>query len=405
MRVPRLPLLVSALFLALLPLPATAGTSVVECVFDEPSAVATVTPADFAATIAVDSGSITVDGMACGAATVTTTDTILVEGGGGPDVTISLAGGAFAPGLTDEGDGSSEIEFEFTPWDGDLTILGSAGPDDVTAWFETSSGVTATAFTSYLSLNADGATLDADVVMSDGVPGLTSVHLGAGDDRFAGAEAGLTPYTGALFIQGGEGDDTIAPGSSTYEDSFYFGGSGTDTFSFAPIEVSCPTMFIQHGGELICDGSMFSGGVFERLVGHAGVDWLGGGARLAEVRGLGGDDMLFAGPGDGLIDGGVGHDLAAFNELPIVRGVRVDLREGTAQGGGRDVLSSIEDVYGTGSADRLLGNARGNTIRGSGGDDVLLGRAGIDTLEGGDGSDACDVGAPGIGETAVECER
>jgi hypothetical protein len=54
------------------------------------------------------SGEIRLNGVACGAATLATTDLIQVNGGALAD-TVTLTG-TFTPGLTAEADGASEIE-------------------------------------------------------------------------------------------------------------------------------------------------------------------------------------------------------------------------------------------------------------------------------------------------------
>lgn len=379
-----------------------AEADVTECSFA--GATATVTPADGSVVIAVNEGAITVDGVGCDAATVTNTDTVQVSAVGGDDVTISLAGGAFAPGATDELDGSSEIEFEFefSPTDADLTIVGTDGADAITGWFQVEAGAPALAFVTFLSLNADEDSIDADITMDDGIPGLTTVELGEGDDRFSATRVGLTPYAGVLFVRAGDGDDTITPSGADGSGSFFFGGHGTDTLTFGPQDASCIGLYTERGGQ-ICDHPI-SGSVFERLRGHAGPDWLGGGIRLLEASGRRGDDTLFAGPGDGILDGGQGRDMAAFLDLLIPGGVHVDLREGTAHGGGDDVLVSVEDVVGTDFGDVLVGDARSNQLSGEDGDDVLRGRGGVDSLHGGADIDTCDTGLPGVGETVVECE-
>jgi len=216
-----------------------AEADVTECSFA--GATATVTPADGSVVIAVNEGAITVDGVGCDAATVTNTDTVQVSAVGGDDVTISLAGGAFAPGATDELDGSSEIEFEFefSPTDADLTIVGTDGADAITGWFQVEAGAPALAFVTFLSLNADEDSIDADITMDDGIPGLTTVELGEGDDRFSATRVGLTPYAGVLFVRAGDGDDTITPSGADGSGSFFFGGHGTDTLTFGPQDASC----------------------------------------------------------------------------------------------------------------------------------------------------------------------
>jgi hypothetical protein len=91
-----------------------AVATVAECSFDAGTATVTVTPLDGSADIIRRGDAIAVDGVDCGAATVTNTDTVDVVPSTGDAVTIDLRGGPFAPGLTDEGDGSSEIEFFIT---------------------------------------------------------------------------------------------------------------------------------------------------------------------------------------------------------------------------------------------------------------------------------------------------
>jgi hypothetical protein len=149
------------------------------------------------------------------------------------------------------------------------------------------------------------------------------------------------------------------------------------------------------------------------LMGGTGADVLEGGAGDGNLVGGPGSDVLHAGPGadrvngDGtgyatyppgtpddaapdLVDGGPGRDtlmLPAGATAPP----EVDLAAGRA---GNDTLTSIEDVYGSPGAERLLGDAGPNRLSGNGGADVLDGRAGDDDLDGGDGVDTLS-GGPG----------
>ena len=177
----------------------------------------------------------------------------------------------------------------------------------------------------------------------DGMGGDDWLNGGAGDDTLYGGD-------GKDFLQGWDGDDTL------------YGGSGDDT-----------------------------------LVGRAGSDALYGGD---------GDDILSAAGAGGadILDGGEGNDTVSY--LGSFQGVTVDLSLTAAQSGGDaegDILSNIENIQGTTSADVLIGDDADNTIdslggndtlRGGGGDDVLNGWSGNNTFVFGDnfGSDTAGVG-------------
>ena len=88
----------------------------VSCGFAGSTATVSMSAAGDSAAIAVgtgaNAGKIMVGVTACGAATVTNTDTVVVNGTTGAEtVTIDESGGPFAPGLTPEGTGTAEIEF------------------------------------------------------------------------------------------------------------------------------------------------------------------------------------------------------------------------------------------------------------------------------------------------------
>jgi Ca2+-binding RTX toxin-like protein len=72
-------------------------------------------------------------------------------------------------------------------------------------------------------------------------------------------------------------------------------------------------------------------------------------------------------------------------------GVTVDL-VGTANGEGNDLLTDIENVVGSNSADTLIGDDNDNVLNGVGGNDTLSGNGGNDTLIAGGGHDELDGG-------------
>jgi Ca2+-binding RTX toxin-like protein len=136
----------------------------------------------------------------------------------------------------------------------------------------------------------------------------------------------------------------------------------------------------------------------DTLNGSFSNDILIGGTGNDRLFGGDGGDTLEGGAGNDFMDGGLGRDSVTYaNELA---GVRVDLAITTAQntfGAGVDTLINIEDLYGSGFNDTLLGTngvnfisagAGNDVIDGRGGDDMLIGGAGNDTIFGGLGNDS-----------------
>ncbi|CAM5285871.1 hypothetical protein FALB51S_00430 [Frigidibacter albus] len=112
--------------------------------------------------------------------------------------------------------------------------------------------------------------------------------------------------------------------------------------------------------------------------------------------GNGGDDVLTGGAGADILTGGAGVDRASYAESS--QGVAIDLRSTLGQigiSGGEevgDVLTGIEDIFGSGYNDILLGNDVSNEIWGGAGNDQISGFDGYDRLWGGTGNDSLDGG-------------
>ncbi|MGO1078941.1 calcium-binding protein [Inquilinus sp. CA228] len=124
------------------------------------------------------------------------------------------------------------------------------------------------------------------------------------------------------------------------------------------------------------------------LSGEAGEDKLWGGAGADRLEGEAGDDTLRGGAGADVLDGGAGMDFANYQGSSA--GVKVDLRTGTGLGGDAagDVLTGIENLYGSSQDDELIGDDGRNIIGGERGNDILLGHGGADVLSGEDGNDS-----------------
>jgi Ca2+-binding RTX toxin-like protein len=358
----------SLVFLSLSSAPASAQAT---CGFDEPTAVVTVgLTGTGAAVVAREDNAITLDGVACGTATVANTDTILIAGPGGQsdDVTIDLDGGPFAPGASGETDGGDpEIEFTVDVSGGTLHVSGSSDAEAITVG---SSGI---------NLNATEAVGDADVT----VTGTATIEvLGMdGDDvlSLAGGDGTGSAMTGNS-LSGGAGDDALAAaaGGATLS-----GGDGTDTLDYS--DAAQVSVDLSAGTGLPEGGTDDTIGTIENVVGSPGDDTLVGDDAANTLAGGYGNDALNGGLGDDSLFGGNGIDTVSFAGSDAA--TTVDLTEGTAEGLGADTLSGIENVEGSPLDDVLTGDAEGNSLMGGKGSDEIHARKGTDQVSGGDGGD------------------
>lgn len=116
----------------------------------------------------------------------------------------------------------------------------------------------------------------------------------------------------------------------------------------------------------------------------------------AAINGTGNSlaNVIYAGAGNNVINGGAGVDAVAYHYAAA--GVRASLATTAAQatgGSGTDTLLGIENLYGSRFADTLTGNMGANALSGGAGNDVLNGGAGNDALYGGLGNDTLAGGA------------
>jgi Ca2+-binding RTX toxin-like protein len=177
------------------------------------------------------------------------------------------------------------------------------------------------------------------------------------------------------------------------------------------------------------DAGLYGGGGNDRIVGGDGTDFIDGGAGVDDLSGdahqdvilggPGGDalhggsllDILVGGGGNDTIDGGTGFDCSDYEiDLGPVTGSLVT-DEASGPGIGVDTLIGVECLLGTARADRLTGDAAGNTLWGLKGNDTLVGGAGndylhgwqgFDSLDGGTGNDLCIVGVGGGSTSGCE---
>jgi Ca2+-binding RTX toxin-like protein len=197
-----------------------------------------------------------------------------------------------------------------------------------------------------------------------------------GDDIIFGLGGGdwIEGLDGNDIIMGGEGADTLK------------GGDGTDTATYMDspegVKVNLATGE-GHGGT--AEGDHLDS--IENLTGSFYNDFLQGDDHDNVLSGGWGDDYLVGGAGADTLNGGWGDDSAYYTESTT--GVTVYLLTNFASGGDAegDKLNSIENVYGSGYDDILIGDNGANTLMGLDGDDTIFGLDDDDFLYGGVGSD------------------
>ena len=200
-----------------------------------------------------------------------------------------------------------------------------------------------------------------------GLAGADMLNGDEGDDMLSGGP-------GDDVLDGGDEDDTLegGPGADTL-----IGGEGADTASYAGSMMG--VMVRLHSNKI--DGGDAKGDVFSdtttntyvvkpdpdendteevtetvpdfvNLIGSGMADTLAGDSRDNDIKGGGGDDMIFGGPG-----------------------------------GTYDDSDNEDTLMGQGGNDKIYGGRGNDTLDGGRGDDLLVGGSGADTFIGGSGSD------------------
>ncbi len=218
----------------------------------------------------------------CGAATVTNTDSISIQGAAGTTETLILdqRGGVFGPGATPE---SNTPEIEIATQLGDsndrVIVYGTEG-DDFTA-----------AGQSGFATSSDG---DVDVTFSPSTFRL-DVHLLGGNDHFDArgtGGAGLN-FLGPIVATGGDGSETLIRGGAAIDS--LDGGAGNDVIEG------------QQSADLIVGGPGN-----DTMTGGDGGDSMDGGPGADVFNGSDGDDTFLAqdDEADASLSGGAGNDSA-----------------------------------------------------------------------------------------------
>lgn len=312
-------------------------------------------------------------------------DTLLnfenIEGGGGNDSLTGsaganwMSGGAGADTLVG-GLGNDTYVVDDA---GDAIEENSSNPLEVDQVF---SSVT---FSLAALANVENLTLTGAAFTGTG-NNLANMLIGAdGNGSLIGADGDdtLDGGLGSDTLIGGQGNDVYIVNSA--DDLVSEGaGGGTADLVLASITYSL----------VDTDGIGPDGGNVEnlRLMGAGNIDGTGNGL----------NNILYAGQGNNLLNGGAGNDTVSYRHAMLGVGVNLGAVGGqTVSGSGTDTLLSIENLEGSDFNDTLTGDASANRLTGLGGNDTFnLAAGGDDTVLGGTGGDTVNAG--GIGNMSID---
>ena len=234
----------------------------------------------------------------------------------------------------------------------------------------------------------------------NGNPGDDTLDGGDGDDRVVGGPGNDTLYGGSGhdFLRGDNADGLI-PG-----DDYIDGGAGFDRATYYNLNNGVTVSLLLQGApqdtgqgwDTLINVEAISGSVFsDVLTGDDNDNWFTtGGAGLDghtvttdTITANGGNDLIIAGFGNHILDGGSGTDTVGFAWIgnEVLGGITVSLGlQGAPQdtGQGSMTLSGFENLSGSGFDDVLIGDSGANLLAGNAGNDVLTGGEGNDVLLG-----------------------
>jgi Ca2+-binding RTX toxin-like protein len=337
----------------------------------------------------------------------------------GNAVTNSLNGGAGADTMS--GGGGSDIYYVNDA--GDVVIeadanLGTGGADIVytsisnytmSANIEYARLLTVSGSTSLTGNNLNNilyAGLSNDVL--NGAGGIDTVSY-----AYAAAAITVSLATTAAQSTLGSGTDTLIKieniNGSGYDDTLtgnatantLNGGSGADRLTGGN---GSDTYFVDNVGDLVIEtnATAATGGVdfvYTYLSSYTLAANLENARILssgtANLSGNGLNNILYAGAGNNVLNGGSGVDTVSY--AFAARAVNVNLATAGTQatgGSATDTLIGIENLTGSNYNDVLKGNSGANQLDGGAGNDTLSGGLGIDTLIGGSGRDTFVFNTP-----------
>jgi Ca2+-binding RTX toxin-like protein len=244
------------------------------------------------------------------------------------------------------------------------------------------------------------------------------------DTLIAGdADAVLEGEAGDDTLLGGKGDDLLVGGSGK---NYLDGGGGTNTVFYAlasgPVYVNLSSQSVGEtlpvvaptdasliylsantavGGYDVVDDTIANvqnivGSIYDDILVAGNVAPIGTVYKSkngytytgAYINGYFGNDLIYAGAGSDVLDGGAGINWLSY--ALSTAAVNVNLTPGTTQSSGYaagDRILAAEVDPNLSSFQNLEGSAYNDTLRGDGGDNIIRGGAGNDTIYGGNGND------------------
>ena len=246
---------------------------------------------------------------------------------------------------------------------GDNTLDGQGGADTV-SYLYAAEGVT-------VSL-AKSAAQDTESSGVDRLLNIENLTGSAYDDQLTGNNA-------ANILDGGAGADVMIGRSG---DDIYY----VDDVDDVVVETS------SSGGEDIVYSTLQSYTLTQNVENGRIIT-----SNAANLTGNSLSNVLYAGAGNNVLNGGAGTDTVSYLYGLIsaaTSGVNASLATGVVSGSSdADTLLNIENLTGSSLNDTLAGNAGRNVLNGGAGDDSLSGGDGNDTLIGGTGKDTLIGGA------------
>lgn len=336
-----------------------------------------------------------------------------ISGGAGNDTIIGGAGNDFLMG----GAGNNSLDGR----GGNNTVDYSAAPTNVFVNLNTGVAVKngyGGVDTLVNIQNAVGSKYNDTLIASDTAGAV--LQGGEGDDTLLGGQKDdvLIPGTGKNYLDGGGGTNTVsyltAPGPISVNLSSLNVGDSVPVI--APTDASVIYLAANSavGGYGVVDDTIKN---VQNLQGSAYDDILvAGDAALigtykskngysytgSYIDGYFGNDLIYAGAGSDVLDGGAGINWLSY--ALSTAAVNVNLTPGTTQSGGYaagDKILAAKNEYvdnkgvdtNFSSFQNLEGSAYDDTLRGDSGDNIIRGGAGNDTIYGGDGNDTLIGGA------------
>jgi uncharacterized delta-60 repeat protein len=231
---------------------------------------------------------------------------------------------------------------------------------------------------------SDGAVQSGDILSAVGSTAVTITVARGG--------ATQTGTTGDNTLAGGNGADSLSGGNGN--DRYYVNNVG-DVVRETNADVSTGGIDTVYSYLTHAANASY---VLTANVENARIVATG----LSNLTGNSINNVIHAGNGANVIDGGAGIDTLSYLYATTTgsNGVTLDLSTKNASGqatasgiSGADRVRNIENISGSNYADNLSGDAGNNRLDGSLGNDRLSGSAGFDTLMGGMGNDTLNGGA------------